>query len=151
VAAALIALHQLAATFWVGGMAFALLVLRPAGMAIDPAPRLGLWRRVLGRFLPAALAAVIVLLVTGYALMLGWLGGFAAAPVHVHVMHLAGLLMSLLFLHLFFAPWRRFRRAVDSGDLAGAREHLESLRKIVGVNLALGVLTLIAGTGRYWR
>lgn len=149
-AALAIALHQLAAAFWVGGMAFALLVLRPAGSALDPAPRLGLWRRVLGRFLPAVLASVALLLLTGYALLFLWFGGFATAPVHVHVMHGLGLLMALLFLHLWFAPWRRFRRAVDAGDLAAARPHLEGIRKLVTINLVLGVLTLIAGTGRYW-
>jgi len=148
VAALAIALHQLAAAFWVGGMAFALLVLRPAGIALDPAPRLGLWRRVLGRFLPAVLASAAVLLVTGYALMLGWLGGFGGAPLHVHLMHGLGLLMVLLLGHLYVAPWRRFRRAVDTGDLTEARRHLDGVRRIVRVNLVLGVATMGAGRGR---
>jgi uncharacterized membrane protein len=48
----LLAIHLLAAVFWVGGMAFAYTVLRPAAGPLDPAVRLPLWRRVFARFLP---------------------------------------------------------------------------------------------------
>jgi len=40
----LLAIHVLATVFWVGGMAFAYLVLRPAAAPLDPAARLTLWR-----------------------------------------------------------------------------------------------------------
>jgi len=50
--ALLLAIHLLAAVYWVGGMAFAYTVLRPAAGALDPPARLPLWRRVFTRFLP---------------------------------------------------------------------------------------------------
>jgi uncharacterized membrane protein len=59
--------------------------------------------------------------------------------------------MMMLFLHLFFAPWKRFRRAIAAGDLAAAGKNLEQIRILVATNLILGLLTVIVGaSGRYW-
>jgi uncharacterized membrane protein len=59
--------------------------------------------------------------------------------------------MVLLFLHLFFAPWRRFRAAADQGSLPEAAKYLNQIRMIVAINLALGIAVLVVGgTGRYW-
>lgn len=150
-AAILLTLHALAAVVWVGGMFFAYLVLRPAAGPLEPPQRLALWRRVFGGFFPWVWAAVALLLASGYALVFLSFGGFAGVGLHVHLMQTSGLVMMLLFAHLFFAPWRRFRRAVDDGDWAGAAKGLGSIRRIVAVNLALGLLTVAAGAGgRYW-
>ena len=46
----LLTIHVLSAVVWVGGMFFALLVLRPAVGPLEPAVRLALWRRVFARF-----------------------------------------------------------------------------------------------------
>ena len=146
-----IVLHLLAAILWGrGGMAFALACLRPATMDLEPGVRIRLWRQVLGRFLPLVLASVVVLIATGYVLLFGWFGGFRTAPVYVHIMHLTGWLMALLFFHLFFAPWRRFRAAVDTGDNAAAGAQLGQIRRIVTINLILGLVTAAIATGRYW-
>lgn len=141
------ALHALAATVWVGGMLFAYAVLRPSLGPLAPAERLGLWRRVLGRFLAWAGAAVLVLLVTGYILLLGYFGGFAGAGVHVHIMHLTGWLMFLLYGWLVAGPWRRYRAAIDAGRLEAAAPELDRIRRIVATNLGLGVLTIALGAG----
>lgn len=147
----LLALHLLAAIFWVGGMAFAYWVLRPAAGPLDPPARLPLWRRVFAIFLPWVGASIVVLLATGYAMLSFSFGGFARAPVYVNVMQGLGILMMLLFLHLISAPWRRFRAAVDQGALADGGKYLHQIRTIVAVNLALGIATVVAGgTGRYW-
>ena len=50
-------------------MFFAHQVLRPAAAALEPGPRLPLWSRVLGRFFAWVFAAIILLLLTGYALV----------------------------------------------------------------------------------
>jgi len=132
----LLALHLLSAVFWVGGMAFAYWVLRPAAGALDPPVRLPLWRRVLEKFLPWVGLAIVVLLGSGYAMLAKYFGGFAAAP---------------LYLHLFFAPWKRFRTALDSGALPDAAKALNQIRILVAINLALGIIVVIVGgTGRYW-
>ena len=146
-----LALHLLAALFWVGGMAFAYFVLRPAAGPLEPAVRLPLWRRVFGIFLPWVGVSIAVLLGSGYAMLLLYFGGFAAAPTYVNVMQGLGLLMVLLFLHLVSAPWRRFRAALNQGNLPDAAKNLNQIRVIVAINLLLGIATIVVGgTGRYW-
>ena len=115
----LIALHILAAVVWVGGMFFAYMVLRPAAGPLEAAARLSLWQRVFGRFFPWVWASIAVLLISGYTMLFVHFGGFAGAGPRIHVMQLTGIAMMLLFLHLYFAPWRRFSRAVEAGGIAG--------------------------------
>jgi uncharacterized membrane protein len=147
----LLALHLLAALFWVGGMAFAYWVLRPAAGALDPPVRLPLWRRVFEKFLPWVGVAIVVLLGSGYAMLILYFGGFAGAPLYINVMQGLGILMVLLYLHLYFATWRRFRAALDQGALPDAGKALNQIRQIVAINLTLGIIVVIVGgTGRYW-
>jgi uncharacterized membrane protein len=144
-------LHVLGAIVWVGGMFFAYLVLRPAAGELEAPARLALWRGVFRRFFPWVFASIAALLASGYLMLFWGLGGFAGAGVHVHVMHLLGWVMILLFLHLYFAPWRRLQRAIDGGDPAAATRQLGQIRMIVATNLVLGLLvSAIGASGRYW-
>jgi uncharacterized membrane protein len=78
-------------------------------------------------------------------------GGFAGAGLHIHIMQGIGIVMMLLFLHLFFAPWRRFDRAVEKKAFPEAAEHLAQIRLIVAINLVLGLTTIVVGaSGRFW-
>jgi uncharacterized membrane protein len=143
--------HIWAAVVWVGGMFFALVALRPATTPLEPGPRLDLWARVLGRFFVWVFAAIILLLASGYILIFGVFGGFAGAGLHIHVMQATGIVMMLLFLHLYFAPFRRLRAAVSRRDIPEAARQLNQIRWIVTVNLLLGLLTVAVGSsGRYW-
>jgi uncharacterized membrane protein len=147
----LIALHVLAAAIWVGGMFFAYMVLRTSAGPLEPPTRLALWQRVFGRFFPWVWASIIVLLASGYAMLFWHFGGFAGAPLHVNIMQATGLLMMLLFFHLFFAPWRRFSRAVDAGAWSEAAASLKEIRRFVATNLVLGLITVaVASSGRFW-
>src|SRR6266478_8997432 len=92
--------HALSAVVWVGGMYFAHQVLRPAAAALDPGPRLLLWSHVLGRFFAWVIAAIALLLVSGYALIFGVYAGFRGIGLHVHIMQGLGIIMMLLFFHL---------------------------------------------------
>jgi uncharacterized membrane protein len=132
-------------------MFLAYVVLRPSTGGLDTAVRLALWRRVFAGFFPWVIAAVVVLLASGYWLLFVTYGGFGGAAVHIHIMHLTGWLMFLLFFHLFFVPWKRYQRAVDAGDQAGAGRWLGQIRLIIAVNLGLGLLTIAIGaSGRFW-
>jgi len=140
-------LHEWSAIVWVGGMFFALLVLRPASGPLDPSARLALWRRVFAGFFPWVFATIALLLISGFAL---FLGGYVTGP-HVHVMMAIGIVMMLIFFHLYFAPWKRFRVALDAGDNARAAAQLNQIRILVTVNLVLGLVTAAIGaSGRYW-
>jgi uncharacterized membrane protein len=144
-------LHTLSAVVWVGGMFFAHQVLRPAAVMLEPAPRLTLWSRVLGRFFAWVFAAIVLLLLTGYAMVFGLYAGFAGIGLHVQLMQGIGILMMLLFLHLYFAPWRRFRTAVARQDWAEGGRQLGQIRTIVTINLVLGIIVVAIGSsGRYW-
>jgi uncharacterized membrane protein len=144
-------LHILAAVIWVGGMFFAHQMLRPAAGKLEPAVRLPLWRRVFERFFPVVWAAVAALLLSGYGMVIWGYGGFAHLPLHVDIMQTIGIVMILAFGHLYFAPWKRFRRAVDGGDFARAAPQLDQIRRIVAFNLVLGLAVVVIGaTGRYW-
>ena len=143
--------HILSAVIWVGGMFFALVVLRPASGPLDPPARLGLWLRVLDRFFAWVFAAIVLLLLSGFAMVSALFGGFDKVGLYVHLMMVIGIVMMLIFLHLYFAPWRRFRTAMAAGDNAGAAMQLNQIRIIVIVNLILGLITVAIGSsGRYW-
>src|SRR5271154_1111262 len=94
-------LHIVSAVVWVGGMFFALMVLRPASGPLDPPARLALWQRVFDRFFPWVIAAIALLLVSGYAMVFEVFGGFAGIGLHVHLMQATGIVMILIFLHLY--------------------------------------------------
>jgi uncharacterized membrane protein len=152
VATVALILHALSAVVWVGGMFFAHQVLRPAAASLEPAPWLLLWSRVLGRFFAWVIATIVLLLASGYALVFAVFGGFSRVGVHVHMMQGIGILMMLLFFHLYFAPWSRFRAAVARQDWAEGGRQLGQIRTIVTVNLVLGLIVVAIGSsGRYWE
>ena len=151
IAAVALILHSLAAVVWVGGMFFALVVLRPASGPLEPGPRLELWSRVLGRFFAWVIAAIVLLLASAYAVIFAVYGGFRGIPLHIQIMQGIGIIMMLAFFHLYFAPWRRFRAALARQDYPAAGQQLAQIRAIVTVNLILGLITVaVGGSGRYW-
>lgn len=144
------ALHVLGAVLWVGGMAFALLALRPGLAVLEPPQRLALNHAVLGRFFRLVWHAMPALLLTGWLLLFGWYGGFRGAGWHIHLMHLAGLIMAAVFLTLMLGPWREFRAAMATGDNAAAGVAMVKIRSLVTMNLGLGLLTVaVAAWGRF--
>jgi uncharacterized membrane protein len=150
-----ISLHLLATIVWVGGMFFAHMALRPAAMELEPATRLALWRRVFGRFFPWVWAALILVLGSGYWMALGPVelgafGGMQNVRLSVHVMSGIGVLMALLFLYIWLAPYRRLKAAVDNGAVAEAAAAQARIRQVITVNLALGLIVAVIGVaGRY--
>jgi uncharacterized membrane protein len=151
IATAALILHSLSAVVWVGGMFFALLALRPATVPLEPGVRLELWGRVLDRFFAWVIAAIVLLLASGYGMIFGVYGGFRGIGLHVDIMQGIGIVMMLLFFHLYFAPWRRLRAALTRQDFPAAAAQLNQVRIIVTVNLVLGLITVgVGSSGRYW-
>lgn len=149
--ALLLAIHIVSVVFWVGGMAFAYTILRPAAGPMEAPVRLALWARVFARFLPWAGASALALLVTGFAMIFMLFGGMAAVPLYVNLMLGLGIAMMLIYLHLTFAPYKRLRAAVERGAFPEAGKALHQIRMLVGINTTIGVITvIIGGTGRYW-
>lgn len=150
----LIPLHLLAAVIWVGGMFFAYMVLRPtAASLLPPEQRLPLWSQVFRLFFVWIWGAIITLLITGFWMIhrLGGMGGVDGVGVHVHIMLLTGIFMMLIFMHVFFNPFKKLKWAVAEHDWITGRNNLTQIRKLVLLNLILGLLTIIIGaSGRYW-
>ena len=146
-----ITLHLLAVVVWVGGMFFAYMALRPvAATLLEPSLRLPLWSQTFARFFPWVWASVILLPVTGYWMILNVFGGFANLAVYIHIMQAVGIVMTLIFLHVYFAPYRRLCQAVSAGDFAAGAKQLGIIRKLIGINLILGMaLIVVASSGRY--
>jgi len=139
-----ITLHLLATIVWVGGMIFAHFALRPAAASLEAPERLRLWAGVFRRFLVWVWIAIAVLFATGFWMVLVPFEGFA------NVLGIA-MVMTAVFLYLFFVPYGRFRGAVEQGDTAMAASALARIRLAVSVNLTLGLITTVVGTGgAYW-
>ena len=146
-----LAFHILGAVIWVGGMFFAYVVLRPSTGPLEPPVRLALWDRVFARFFLWVWLSVAALLVSGLVMVFAAFGGFAGTGAYVRAMMTLGIIMILIFVHVYFAPWRRFHRAVATADWPAAGKAIEQIRLLVGVNLILGLITVIVGaSGRYW-
>lgn len=142
----LLAFHLIAAVIWVGGMAFALMVLRPSMAILAPPDRLALHAQVFRRFFRIVWHVMPILLLTGYIMLFSIFGGFKGVGWPVHMMHTAGLLMAVIFIWIFFVPWAAMRRAMAAGDQAGAVAALGGIRHLITVNLAIGLLTVALGT-----
>ena len=144
-------LHLLSAVIWVGGMFAAYMCLRPAAGPLEPPQRLALWRGFFQKFFPWVWVSALLLLVTGYWMLVAHFGGFKGAPLYINLMQMLGLVMVALYLWLFHGPWLKFKRAVYAQDWSTAGGHLNRIRQIIAVNLPLGlVVTVIGGTGRFW-
>ena len=146
-----VGLHIFGAVVWVGGMFAIYVCLRPALVTIEPAPRLRLMRATLGNFFPWVWISALLLVATGYGMVLVTFGGFAALPLHVDLMQAIGGVMIALFLWLFYGPWLAFKRAVDSENWPIASANLDRIRRIISINLPLGLVVVVIGaSGRYW-
>ena len=147
-----ITLHLLSAVIWVGGMFFAYLALRPvAGGLLEPPFRLALWSGVFKRFFPWVWLSIIVLLSSGFWMIFAELGGMANIGLHIHIMLGIGIFMMLLFMHVYFGPFRRLQHAVIESNWEIGGVKLNQIRVLIKTNLALGLLVIIIATaGRYW-
>jgi len=145
-----ITLHLLAAVIWVGGMFFAYTALRPvAVIQFEPPTRLTLWSAVFKRFFPWVIISIVALLSSGFW-MISLLGGMASIGIHVHIMLLIGIIMMLIFFHVYFGPFKKLNSSVIIEDWPTGGAALNQIRKLILLNLALGLLVIIiASAGRY--
>ena len=136
-------LHVLASIAWLGGISFMLFALRPAAAGLlAPPQRLALMAQTLQRFFSLVWASIVVLLLTGLAMLLGV--GMKNAPAGWHAMLGIGLVMFTLFGHLYFGPFRRLKQAVSAADWPEGGRRAGQIATLAMVNLALGVLAIAA-------
>jgi uncharacterized membrane protein len=147
-----VAFHILSAVVWVGGMFAAYVCLRPAAVALEGPQRLRLWRNFFQKFFPWVWASILLLLASGYWMLMMNFGGFAHAPLYINLMQTIGWVMIALFVWLFHGPWLAFKRAADAEAWPVAAATLNRIRQIIMVNLPLGfIVVIIGGTGGLWK
>ena len=138
-----LSLHVLAIVVWVGGMFFAHQALRPAAVdTLEPPLRLQLWVATFKRFFPWVWVCIVLVLTTGLWMMLQ----FPKAPIFVHAMLGLGIVMMLIFMHVFFAPYNRLKKAVAEQRWPDGGNALGQIRTMVGINTVIGILTIIVAT-----
>src|SRR4029453_1586994 len=98
-----------------------LVCLRPALGALEPPQRLRLMRVTFQKFFPWVWVAILLLLVSGYWMVLTTFGGFAGAGLYIHLMQMIGWLMIALFVWLFPGPGVGVHTRVRWGGRAGRR------------------------------
>lgn len=129
-------LHIVAAVVWIGGMFLAYVAVRLAAAEVLEAPqRLRLWAAIFRRFFPWVWASIALLLGTGFSMM----GMMGTVPMYVVVMTVVGIVMSAIFIYLYFMPFSALQRAVAAEDWKAGGAALGTIRKLVGTNLALGI------------
>ncbi|MDR5854042.1 CopD family protein [Caballeronia sp. LZ062] len=133
-------LHLLGVAVWIGGMVFAHFCLRPALGDLAPQLRLPLWEAVFARFFNWVAGAVLVILLTGGFLLTQYGGAHAAWPLHA--MAGLGIVMMLIFGHIRFAVFPRIRRAVQAQNWPDGARAVGTVRRLVVVNLVLGIVTI---------
>ena len=138
----LVFFHLAGAIFWMGGMGFMLLALRPAAGTLQPPDRLRLLSDVLRRFFWGVGLSIVVLLLTGAALMAA--AGGQGMPRGWHAMAGIGVVMVLLFAHIVAAPYRRLRGAVAASNWPEGARRMGQIALFVRINFALGWIAIAA-------
>lgn len=139
-------LHLIGAVIWIGGMFFAYFALRPsAARLLEPPQRLPLWCATLGRFFGWVWASVVLVLGSGFY-MVAVIAEAARVPLYVHAMLYIGVLMTVIFGYVFFAPYAALKRAVAQRNWQQAGAALNQIRMAVAVNLTLGIVNIAVPT-----
>jgi uncharacterized membrane protein len=139
----LLFVHIAGAIFWMGGMAFVVLALRPAlHVHWTPPQRLPLMVQVLRRFFIVVAVSIVLLLGTGVPLLLEMPPG--QVPRGWHVMAGLGVVMVLVFGHIVFGPWKRVQQFVAAQDWPQAGKRMNQIALLVKVNLGIGWVAIAA-------
>ena len=142
-------LHVLAALVWVGGMFFAWMVLRPAAVkALEGPARLKLWVEVFQGFFRWVWVAVVLLPVSGVGMLHMHFNGFETAPRYVQVMMGLYVVMTALFIRIQALMLPELRTAVAAQDWPAGAGILGRIRRLVGINLLVGLLLVAIAAAR---
>jgi uncharacterized membrane protein len=85
---------------------------------------------------------IAALLLTGAVMLVGV--DMKVAPKGWHAMLGLGLLMCLVFGHLYFVPFRRLKKATALSDWPAAAQQVAKIHTLVVTNFTLGWLAVAA-------
>ena len=143
--------HLVAAIFWMGGMAFMILALRPVAVKLlEPPEQLQLLGAVWKRFFIVVMVSIVALFASGTNLYttafraIKATTGTGSVPLGWNVMLVLGLLMMLIFGYIYFAGYARFKRAVAAQDWPLAGKAAAQIQTLMLTNFVLGWLSIAA-------
>ena len=144
-------LHLIAGIVWMGGMTFMLFALRPAALVVlDAQPRAILMGQVWQRFYGLVLVAIVALFSTGTHLYTTTFRatklatGQGGVPIGWNIMLLLGIAMMLIFGHIYFAGFKKYKRSVAIGDWPVAAKAAGLIHTMTLINFTLGWLAIVA-------
>ena len=144
-------LHLIAGIVWMGGMTFMLFALRPAAIIeMEAQPRAILMGQVWKRFYAMVLASIVVLFATGTHLYTATFRatrlatGDGGVPLGWNIMLVLGLVMMLIFGHIYFAGFKKYKRSVAAGDWPLAAKAASLIHTMTLINFSLGWLAIVA-------
>ena len=143
-------LHLIAGIVWLGGMTFMLFALRPAALAtLEAQSRAQLMGQVWRRFFALVLAAIVVLFATGTHLYTQTFRaarlatGEGSVPLGWNVMLVLGLSMMLIFGHIYFAGFKKYKRGVAAGEWPLAAKAAGLIHTMTVINFSLGWAAIV--------
>jgi uncharacterized membrane protein len=139
----LLALHALGAVIWVGGMFFALIVLRPSLSVLEGPQRMALHSAVFSRFFRVVWHVMPIMLLTGFGMLFVLYANPGDAGTNVQAMSVTGLGMSVIFAYIALVPFRELRKALAGGDDRAAASAVARIRTLIIGNLVLGLVTVV--------
>ena len=72
-------------------------------------------------------------------------------PAFIHIMAVLGVIMMLIFGHVYFGPYKRLKHAVTNENWPEGGNQLGKIRILVGTNTIIGLLVIIVATaGKSW-
>jgi len=144
-------LHLIAGIVWMGGMTFMLFALRPAAHgSLDAQPRAILMGQVWKRFYILVLVSIVALFTTGTHLYIATFRaakiatGQGSVPLGWNIMLVLGISMMLIFGHIYFAGFKKYKRAVTAGEWPVAAKAAGLMHTMTLVNFTLGWLAILA-------
>ena len=144
-------LHLIAGIVWMGGMTFMLFALRPAViLTLEAQPRAMLMGAVWKRFYALVLVAIVALFATGTHLYTATFraarlaSGEGGVPLGWNIMLMLGITMILIFGHIYFAGFKKYKRAVSAAQWPLAAKAAGLMHTMTLVNFTLGWLAIIA-------
>jgi uncharacterized membrane protein len=142
-------LHVLAALVWVGGMFFTWMIVRPAVIAALQGPaRLQLWLQILPRFFTWVWIVVVLLPITGVGMIQLQFPSFDTAPRYVQVMIGLYVVMTALFMRVHSLQLPELRQAVQAEQWPEGVAVLGRMRRMMAVNLLLGLAVVAIAAAR---
>jgi uncharacterized membrane protein len=142
-------LHVLAALVWVGGMFFTWMIVRPAVIAALQGPaRLQLWLQILPRFFTWVWVVVVLLPITGVGMIQLQFPSFDTAPRYVQVMIGLYVVMAALFMRVHSLQLPELRQAVQAEQWPEGVAVLGRMRRMMAVNLLLGLAVVAIAAAR---